>query len=748
MAVDYSKYPATGEFSTNLKIYYRTALDIYNAVGGFGGKVEKGISLSWTNYHLSGGTFYFPNVEDVTQSYAYSFNFRPSLFRNNKVYNVLTSCQTETTLKDNAIQGYNRADFVYPEITANTRYTLRGTAVRYLSDYQPSRFFQYIYSYNQTWGLDDEYQDFALAWLNMDNISSAHWWSYSFHDVLSRSIVGINTATSVTLYDDIEAVLSRNLKFTRMIDNNYTHSIFCRNWSRELFTIVFNMYDGIIQEVRMPTGYNPVFQWYNAQYYVFGNIPVVDNLNVQEALYDFYGDISYGGKSFIYFDGVPYKVENGKLVDALGRELAGDVEKGALFIYVEGHTDTQLIISVRCCHHVKSILKALCSCGLPVRTTQDYTASNPLNSINPQYEGVSQYYQTKINIRTGEVKGEPQPLYIPENAQLITNPNGIEIPYSDNITITETPLKVPEVFYISKGVRTYAMGQGDFNTLMQRLYELPADIFEIVKGFSENISESIRNVTVFPFHIPNNFLTASTNLVYYGEELLPSVNEVRRNNCIIDMGSFSVQGEGNFMDYEPYTQYFISLPYVGIRKLDSRDVVGKNINVKYIVDVQTGECRANVFRDGVLLSTHNGICGITIPIVSRDYATIISNINNIISSTASLTESPFNANNTITSLFSAVSSANIYRSSVTENGESGTTSSFTLPQYPYIIEIRSRYEIPENYGHSVGYVCEESGRIVDYTGFTICDNVDCSGIPCLEEEREAIRNILESGIYL
>lgn len=754
MSVNYSQYPATGVFSENLGIYMRTAQDIYNDVGGFGRPVDKGIALSWSTYHLAGGTFYLPDASDITQSTSFSLHFNPSLSANNKVYNVLTSCVSDVTLYDNAVQGYNNQNRVYPEITTSTRYTLNGVAVRYLSDYEPSRFFEFMYAQNACQGFDGEWIDFREAWLHMDDVANPHYWTTGYRELFtSKTIVAINTATTVNAYDTIAPVTSRFTKMTRMIDNNYTTSIFCRNWSSELFSIIFNS-DGDIANIIYPTGYDGDSDFNNSLFYVFGNMPKVRIYNMKTLTSSLFENPQDGvDYQFLYFDGVAYKNDNGVFVDMFGKQLEGDVEKGALYFDVWWRSGQPYRVNIFACHHVKSILKTLCSSGIPVRTPQSISNGTPLNARNPQNTEVSQFYQTKINSRTGEVRGEPKPLYEPENIQLIGNAGEIELSYTENIVIDETPLETPDLYYIGNGVRTYALTKPNLDTYFTNLFGLPDDIVDLIQKYTANIAEVTRNIMVFPFSVPNYTTTVAGNIVVHGSEIVENASEIRKSTCIIKAGSYFVESNNSFTDYEPYSNYYIFIPYVGFTKLESRDVVNHAISIQYVVDFNTGACEACIFRDGVILKTLQGIMGVNIPIVSRDYSQMLQNITSVVANSANAVKSiiAMDWKNALLNSGSAtfdLQSSDISRNTTSETSTAGTSNNFVLPQYPFIIRIKAKAQNPDNYASTIGHACNVSGTLSEFTGYTVCRNVVIDNVIATSEECDMIKSLLESGVYI
>ena len=84
-------------------------------------------------------------------------------------------------------------------------------------------------------------------------------------------------------------------------------------------------------------------------------------------------------------------------------------------------------------------------------------------------------------------------------------------------------------------------------------------------------------------------------------------------------------------------------------------------------------------------------------------------------------------------------------------GSFGSSSAWHFPMTPYI---KVTYPTPmskdvTNYGKTYGVPVHKTGTLNDYHGYTICNNVDTSGISTATSEEQAlIKQFLESGVYL
>ena len=80
----------------------------------------------------------------------------------------------------------------------------------------------------------------------------------------------------------------------------------------------------------------------------------------------------------------------------------------------------------------------------------------------------------------------------------------------------------------------------------------------------------------------------------------------------------------NFLDYTPYTNVILYLPYIGFKELDTTLVMNKTIQVIYTVDAITGGCLAQVYVNNVRLYEFTGNVGIDIPITASNRAQVES----------------------------------------------------------------------------------------------------------------------------
>lgn len=200
----------------------------------------------------------------------------------------------------------------------------------------------------------------------------------------------------------------------------------------------------------------------------------------------------------------------------------------------------------------------------------------------------------------------------------------------------------------------------------------------------------------------------------------------------------------NFLDYTPYTNVILYLPYIGFKELDTTLVMNKTIQVIYTVDSITGGCLAQVYINNVRLYEFTGNVGIDIPITASNRAQVEAGyIQAGVGATASALGG--NIGSAATSLLNSATSQYHYASTGNPNPMCVASTNRTC----YVIIDRPNYQELKAFNHTRGRKCYLSKTIGSLHGFTVCDsNIDLSGINATQSELEELKEILSSGFYV
>lgn len=222
-------------------------------------------------------------------------------------------------------------------------------------------------------------------------------------------------------------------------------------------------------------------------------------------------------------------------------------------------------------------------------------------------------------------------------------------------------------------------------------------------------------------------------------------DKVSNNFAKQNIGSIAITEKyHNFLDYAPYTNVIIYLPYVGFKELDTNLVMGKTLSISYTVDIITGGCLCQITSNNVKLYEFNGNMGIDIPITASNRAQVeagyISSGIGIASSVAS-----GNIVGAVTSLINSAESQYHYASTSSPNPMCVASTNRTC----YVILDRPTYQTLKSFNHTRGKKCYLTKTINTLKGYTICDeHIDLSGISATDSEKEELIKILSSGFFV
>lgn len=229
-----------------------------------------------------------------------------------------------------------------------------------------------------------------------------------------------------------------------------------------------------------------------------------------------------------------------------------------------------------------------------------------------------------------------------------------------------------------------------------------------------------------------------------------SSNVVGNQYTTIDCGTVNVSEYfGNVFDYDPFTQIYIYLPFVGIEKLDTGDVMRGVIGVKYHVDVLTGACLAEitVSRDGAggILYTFAGNCAVQYPISSGSYMGIVASLASIaggvvgtVASGGALAPVAMGAVGGIMNAHTRVNHSGAF------SGNAGAMG----VKIPYLIITRPQTCLADNFPDYDGYPANKTTTISACSGFVKCETCHVENVPATDAELSEIEMLLKGGIII
>lgn len=156
-------------------------------------------------------------------------------------------------------------------------------------------------------------------------------------------------------------------------------------------------------------------------------------------------------------------------------------------------------------------------------------------------------------------------------------------------------------------------------------YLIDPSILQALAGTVLKLSDVVIGLSIFPFTITATG-SKEIKMNLCGVHLTTGVTCHYSDSQFVslNMGTLEVKKYwDNCLDYDPYTRITLYLPYVGFVDLDTDEVMGKDVTVKYNVDIVTGCCLALIIVDDSVLYQYPGECSCQVPITSVSFDTFL-----------------------------------------------------------------------------------------------------------------------------
>lgn len=359
--------------------------------------------------------------------------------------------------------------------------------------------------------------------------------------------------------------------------------------------------------------------------------------------------------------------------------------------------------------------------------------------VSPTISGATEDFLTHLigdniwDATAGGTGGETGPSGDPAGGDGFFHRNDIDVPFSNlpQLSVTDTGF-----------VSLYKMSTAQLQALAHDLWD--QNFFD---SLSKNFADPFQNIIslgIVPFEP-----TGSLDQVLIGNYQCPTSGEKLSSNYFeMNCGSVSVKEYfSHFGDYE--TKIQLMLPYCGDVNINPSEVMGGTIEVKYLFDIFSGSCIAEVlcYSGGAhhVLYTKEGNIRTDLPVTGANFAEyykgLLSGITQIGVSAASGNIGGM-ANGAIQTMFSKP----VYQRA----GNIGGTAGLMGIQYPYLIFTTPNYFGGKSIGEECGYISNLPCVIGEQEGFlqTEVDFEKLSGIDAPIDVLNGIKQDLAEGIYI
>lgn len=258
---------------------------------------------------------------------------------------------------------------------------------------------------------------------------------------------------------------------------------------------------------------------------------------------------------------------------------------------------------------------------------------------------------------------------------------------------------------------------------------------------SGDIPQNIRECRFIPFNVGT---TSGSTLIYLGtfktQQSLGKLNTETVHRTV----SVSIPWQASdFRRRSPYTEVYLYLPYIGMIKLSSENLVGQSsISVAYTLALRDGSLICTVSSGGEILGQYSGNVGASVPIG-------VSNINLPKAAQSVISGATAAASKNLGGVGMAVLN---FADAVTPNftsigGLDGLAGIATNQNITCYTVFHDTIVAPNSQLQTIGSPTMAPKALATLTGFCQCMDAHVEA-PAMDNELEAIDNYLNSGFFI
>ena len=217
----------------------------------------------------------------------------------------------------------------------------------------------------------------------------------------------------------------------------------------------------------------------------------------------------------------------------------------------------------------------------------------------------------------------------------------------------------------------------------------------------------------------------------------------------INCGNISIPEHwASALDYSPYTDVNIFIPFVGVRPLQIDDVMNRVLTLKYNIDILTGSAIAMLKCGDSVLYTFNTQLHAEIPYTMSSYGRVVQSIISV-AGTAIGAVAGGGAGASLGSVVgSALGTALSKHSDISRGGTLGGSVGVMGDFTPYLIIHRPIQSLASDFASKKGYPSNITRTLSSVTGYTVVDKIHLTNIDCTDTERDEIHALLKEGVIL
>lgn len=311
-----------------------------------------------------------------------------------------------------------------------------------------------------------------------------------------------------------------------------------------------------------------------------------------------------------------------------------------------------------------------------------------------------------------------------------------------------------------------------------------SNVFTALQNLVQNISDMFTSLGIVPFEVTAG---RTVSVTWFGLNLTGiDLTLASKQYYEFDMGSINLANDsriytsGSALDYSPFSKLGIFLPFIGFQELDIDECRDATINLKYRVDILSGTCVAIISINGNAIYQFTGNCLTQIPITNENMQSVITDAvqvgiaaaashsasgavatagdalgaaqasgEGVKSAEAALGHAEAHLAQTRSTLASATANAAMgMKPSFGKAGAISAAASLLAVRQPYLFLTTPRQSIPDHYQRYCGFPSNITGKLGDFSGFTVVESIRLNGLVATSGEIAEIDKLLKEGVII
>ena len=338
--------------------------------------------------------------------------------------------------------------------------------------------------------------------------------------------------------------------------------------------------------------------------------------------------------------------------------------------------------------------------------------------------------------------------------------------------LPDEPVPIPPVPEIGAAsvswLKLFKMTTNQLNNFGEAM--MPKTAWQLLQIYFNNPLDAIIGVLLIPVDAP----TSGARTPALGDFTWPTAYPIINNEFYeLDCGAIHIPPYwDSAFDFSPFTKFQVFLPFIGYRDIDADEIMGAGVQIKYHIDLCTGDCTAFIARSAApgdeygpralqVIAQYNGNCAVRVPTarISHDNAVTASmsllgsaiNVGGAIMGAALGNPGNISASQVANQVSGGTMTAvNGMKKELQRSGNIAAAAGYMGILRPYIIRQVPHQDLPKQYKRLEGYPANKGGTLAQFagTGLNTIEAMELTGFNGFESEREELLSILRGGIIV